>query len=63
MLKICLSKLFLQDGEWTGYFSLGFEDPREMDHEHDKFDPIGRDKEVARDNGWDVLNRLSQTGQ
>jgi hypothetical protein len=42
---------------------MGFEDPREMDHEHDKFDPIGRDKEVARDNGWDVLNRLYQTGQ
>jgi hypothetical protein len=58
-----LEQTFLQDGQWTGYFSMGFEDPREMDHEHDKFDPIGRDKEVARDNGWDVLNRLYQTGQ
>lgn len=38
---------------------MGFENLREMDHEHDKFDPIGGDNEVVRASGWDVLNPLN----
>jgi hypothetical protein len=53
-----LEQIFLEDGEWTGYFSMGFENPQEMDPSNDKFDPIGGDNEVVRGNGWDVLNPL-----